>query len=212
MKVLILADGDGKRWGDYMGVPKQLLMIDNETLIDRMVRQVKEYESDITIIGPFENEDAKNDKLKSRQKRHLFLELAKQYKEPFIPLNGDCYYSDEIIRDCIERDCERWLHWCCPHPNYYTGKPWGEGYIHKVTDLEWWIRNMTEYNYLVDNGMLEIGNDWSINRWLYGAEDIIHHSDNVHDLSKYDVYWHDESDDFDYPEDYNRFMIWTKRW
>ena len=212
MKILILADGDGKRWNNYQGVPKQLLRIDGETLIDRMCRQLHENGADdIVIIGPFRNEAATNDKFTSRDKRHLFLEIAKRYNEPFIMLNGDCFYTDEIIKDCIEREAvDGWLHWCCPHPNYFTGKPYGEGYTHKVTDLDWWISKLTEYNRRVDNGM-QIGNDWSINRFLYGAKDIVHHSTNVHDLSKYDVYWHDETDDFDFPQDYDRFMEWTKR-
>ena len=212
MKILILADGDGKRWNNYQGVPKQLLRIDGETLLDRMVRQCKENGADdIVIIGPFRNEAATNDKFTSRDKRHLFLEIAKRYNEPFIMLNGDCFYTDEIIEDCIEREAvDGWLHWCCPHPNYFTGKPWGEGYIHKVTDLDWWISKLEEYNRRVDGGM-QVGNDWSINRFLYGAKDITKHSNNVHDLSKYDVYWHDETDDFDFPEDYNRFIQWTKR-
>lgn len=212
MKILILADGDGKRWDNYQGVPKQLLRIDGETLIDRMCRQLHENGTDdIVIIGPFRNEAATNDKFTSRDKRHLFLEIAKRYNEPFIMLNGDCFYTDEIIKDCIEREAvDGWLHWCCPHPNYFTGKPWGEGYIHKVTDLDWWISKLEEYNRRVDGGM-QVGNDWSINRFLYGAEDITKHSKNVHDLSKYDVYWHDETDDFDFPEDYDRFMNWTKR-
>lgn len=212
MKILILADGDGKRWNNYQGVPKQLLRIDGETLLDRMIRQLTENGADdIVIIGPFQSPYASNDSFRCRQKRYLFLEIAKRYKEPFIMLNGDCFYTDEIIKDCIEREAiDGWLHWCCPHPNYFTGKPWGEGYIHKVTDMGWWISKLEEYNRRVDGGM-RIDNDWSINRFLYGAKDITKHSKNVHDLSKYDVYWHDETDDFDFPEDYDRFMNWTKR-
>ena len=141
----------------------------------------------------------------------MFVEIAERYKEPFILLNGDCFYTDEIIRDCLTRETDRWLHWCCPHPNYYTGKKWGEGYIHKVVDLDWWISKLIEYNRLVDGYLIQIGTDWSINRFLYGAKDLVHHSENVHDLSEYDVYWHDETDDFDFPADYDRFIQWTKR-
>lgn len=212
MKVLILADGDGTRWGNYQGVPKQLLTIDGETLIRRMVRQLREAGADdIVIIGPYEVDGVQNDRLTSRQKRKLFVEIAERYKEPFILLNGDCFYTDEIIKDCLTRETDKWLHWCCPHPNYYTGKKWGEGYIHKVVDLDWWISKLNEYNRLVDGYLIQIGNDWSINRFLYGASDLVHHSENIHDLSQYDVYWHDETDDFDFPADYDRFIQWTKR-
>lgn len=214
MKIFILADGDGTRWGKYMGVSKQLLTIDGETLLDRMIRQLIERgANDIVIIGPYTSPYAENDRSGySREKRKMFQEIAEKYREPFILLNGDCFYTDEIITDCLARVPELgWLHWCCPHPNYYTGKPWGEGYIHKVTDLYWWITKLSEFNRLVDNGSIQIGNDWSINRFLYGRTDLITHSENVHDLSKYDVYWHDETDDFDFPVDYDRFMEWTKR-
>ena len=211
MKVLILADGDGKRWGNYKGVPKQLLKIDGETLLDRMIRQCRENGADdITIIGDFKG-DAKNDKFTSKKKRYLFQEIAERYREPFILLNGDCFYTDAIIKDCLTREAkDGWLHWCCPHKNEFTGKPWGEGYIHKVTDVDWWIAKLKEYNKRVEEGM-QIGNDWSINRFLYGAVDIITHSTDPKDLSKYDVYWHDETDDFDFPVDYDRFMEHTGR-
>ena len=211
MKTIILADGEGKRWGNYRGTPKHLLQIDGEPLIDRMIRQSKEYTDDITIIGGHINKYAKNDRFNYPEKRRLFLEIATRYREPFILLNGDCFYTDEIIKDCFERETDTWLHWCCPHPNYYTGKPWGEGYIHKVVDLEWWTSKLVDYNHKVDRRLIKIGNDWSINRFLYGKTDLITHSENIHDLSKYDVYWHDETDDFDFPIDYDRFMEWTKR-
>ena len=209
MKILILADGEGKRWGNYKGVPKHLLEIDGERLIDRMIRQYKG--NDIVIIGTYKNKDATNDRFNTPQKRRLFLEIAERYQEPFILLNGDCFYTDAIVKDSLERETDKWLHWCCPHPNYYTGKPWGEGYIHKVVDLDWWITKLKEYNEKVDRRQIQIGNDWSINRFLYGARDLITHSENIRDLSKYDVYWHDDTDDFDFPVDYDRFLKWTKR-
>ena len=62
MKYYILANGDGKRWGNYMGVPKQLLEIDGETILHRMVRLLREEgvpKEDIFICGPFEDEEAR---------------------------------------------------------------------------------------------------------------------------------------------------------
>ena len=213
MKIYILADGNGARWNNYTGRPKQLLEIDGESLLDRMIRQLVEYGAgDIFIVGPYKSPYADNIRFNSKTKRELFQEIGEKTLEPFILLNGDCFYTDAIIKDCLEREPERgWLHWCCPHPNYYTGKPWGEGYIHKVTNVEWWIRKLKQYNALVEAKAIQIGNDWSINRFLYGAADFVRHSVNINDLSIYDVYWHDETDDFDFPQDYDRFMDWTKR-
>lgn len=211
MKILILADGDGTRWGNYLGVPKQYITIDGETILDRMIRLVYQTEKDITIIGSFKHPHAKNDHFDDRLKRHLFQHIAERYREPFIMLNGDCYYTEGIIKDCLTRETDRWLHWCCPHRNEYTGKPYGEGYIHKVVDIDWWIRKLSEFNQLVDSGKIQIGNDWSINRFLYGWSDLkTHYTDPSH-LSEYDVYWYDETDDFDYPRDYDNFIRKTRR-
>ena len=43
MNYYILANGEGKRWGNYKGVPKHLIEIDGETLIDRTVRLLAKY-------------------------------------------------------------------------------------------------------------------------------------------------------------------------
>lgn len=90
MKVIILADGNGTRWGMYKGVEKQLLKIDGETLLDRMIRLCKENgmpKKDIIILGKFQNDNAINDSFPNCPlKRQLFLEIAKKYNEPFILL------------------------------------------------------------------------------------------------------------------------------
>lgn len=224
MKIFILADGEGTRWGNYKDVPKQLLKVNGETLLHRMIRLCRENgipKEDIIILGTLTDDDAVNDRFENcSKKRQLFLEIAKKYKEPFIMLNGDCYYTDAIIKDCIEREAvDGWLHWCCPHSNQFTKKPWGEGYIHKVTNIDWWISKLEEFNKLVDNNEIIVNGDWAMNRWLYGAADINKHYVDKEHLSKYDVYWHDETDDFDYSSgpdwgtgynnDYERFLAAT---
>lgn len=51
-KVLILCAGDGTRWNNYLGVPKQLISINEEPLLKRTVRLLCENGcSNITIIS-----------------------------------------------------------------------------------------------------------------------------------------------------------------
>jgi hypothetical protein len=40
-RVVILCAGDGRRWGDYLGVPKQLIPFQGEPLLSRTVRQLR---------------------------------------------------------------------------------------------------------------------------------------------------------------------------
>jgi len=210
MKVFILANGDAKRWNDYKGVKKQLLVIDGETILHRMCRLCAANgidKNNLIIIGPFIDELAINDRIDCNSKRKLFLEIAKKYKEPFILLNGDCYYTEKIINDCINRKIERWGHWCRLDANPHTGKMWGEGYIHKVTDIDWWINKLEKFNKLCDDGIINLTNDWTINRYLADWEDIYTHRKDL--PNDYDILWDDETDDFDFPEDIDRFIICT---
>ena len=49
MKYIIMCAGEGKRWGNYKGVPKHLIEINGETLIGRTTRMLKEYNVDYVI-------------------------------------------------------------------------------------------------------------------------------------------------------------------
>ena len=211
MKIFILADGNGKRWNNYSGVEKQLIKIDGETLLHRMCRLCHEngvQKNDLIIIGKFQDEFAINDRFENcSAKRTLFLEIAKKYREPFILLNGDCYYTDAIIRDCIGREISKWGHWCRLGSNPHTGKEWGEGYIHKVADIDWWITKLEEFNKLCDDGEINLTNDWTINRFLAGWQDIYTHRIDM--PNEFDILWDDETDDFDFPSDLDKFIFHT---
>jgi len=50
MRFVIMADGLGTRWNNYMGVPKHLALIDGEPLIGRTVRLLGEVADDPEII------------------------------------------------------------------------------------------------------------------------------------------------------------------
>lgn len=207
MKVYILADGEGTRWNNWGGVPKQLIKINDETLLDRMIRLCKENGlNDITIVGIFKNNDAKNIRFKDcNDKIDLWLRVAKESKEPFILLDGDIYYTDEIIKDATTRETKTFLHWLCPHMNHYTGKPWEEGYIFKVENVEWWINKLTELQNKVNNGEIEFTKGWVIKNYLCDRPDL---NKFYTDMGEHDVYWHDQTDDFDFsngPECYSGF-------
>ena len=42
MRFVIMADGQGTRWNNYMGIPKHLIEIDGEPIIARTVRLLNE--------------------------------------------------------------------------------------------------------------------------------------------------------------------------
>lgn len=53
-RVLILAAGDGFRWGNYRGTAKHFVDIDGEKLLHRTCRQFLTYSSDVYVVGKSE--------------------------------------------------------------------------------------------------------------------------------------------------------------
>lgn len=206
MRIFILANGDAKRWGNYLGVDKPLIQIDGETLLSRTVRLLKENGlNDIVIVGKFEVEGAKNyiPDFESKIAKFDIIKNVVDDVDNFALLYGDCYYSDAIIKDLATRKTDKeWLHWCCNRYNRYTGKLWEEGYIHAVYDKKWWFNKCEEYQRLLSEG-LEHKLDWMVIRYMTGIDLNIH---QPHLMKYYEVDWEDETDDFDYSTDYDRWM------
>lgn len=193
-KWFILAGGSATRWQGYQGVKnKCYLKIDGETLIDRTLRLLKANGvKDIEIVLKGYN-----------SKREAFEGIAKKAKTGFGILLGDCYYTEAIIKDAVNRDVDIWMHYYNCLPNPWTGCPWEEGYIHLVPDWKWWLKKMHEFNVLCDKGLIEFVKDFQIDRYLRGYAT---HEYRATTLDKHDIFWCDETDDFDYPRDYDEFM------
>lgn len=50
MKYIIMADGKGTRWNNSLGIPKHLVEINGERLLDRTVRQIHAHDPSAEII------------------------------------------------------------------------------------------------------------------------------------------------------------------
>jgi hypothetical protein len=207
MRIFILANGNATRWNNYMGVDKQLLVIDGEPLLNRTVRLLKENNlNDIYIIGKYEIEGATN-WIPSHESKIGKFDIVKEKVndvEAFCLLYGDCYYSEAIMKDLATRTTDKkWLHWACNRENKVTGKPYPEGYIHVVYDKEWWFKKCEEYHQKLESGEIEHKLDWVLLRFMLGIDLYIHHPELMKDN---EVDWEDETDDFDYGIDYDRWM------
>lgn len=105
MKYIIMADGKGTRWKNYQNIPKHLIKIDGEILLERTVRQLNNQDKGSKVI------------ITSHDKRYEFkgatryeplnnvLEIDR-FTEELIEDNicflyGDTYYTDETINNII---------------------------------------------------------------------------------------------------------------
>ena len=105
MKYIIMADGKGTRWNNYKGIPKHLLKINGETLLFRIVRQLKEREkAEIIITSHDKRYEVKG--AKRYEPLNNVLEIDR-FTEELIEndvcfLYGDTYYTDAAIDKIIK--------------------------------------------------------------------------------------------------------------
>lgn len=162
MRALILAQGDGRRWqrpdGSLpLGVPKHLVQVDGQSLVERIVGQLSERGvSDIVVVGPDEDQyrvagarlvtlNQPHPTATSMDKLIGTRELWAEEDRTTI-LWGDCYYSSEamdLIVACDSAD----PHWFRrPWPSEITGHKWDESFafsflpehhedVHDLADL-----------------------------------------------------------------------------
>lgn len=102
-KALILCAGNGSRWGEYLGVPKQLITINNETLLDRTVRLLnKNGNNNIEIVfndhRVMLNHCAFYRPSKSQWIVETLLSTRDLWKGQTIILLGDVFYTERAIQ------------------------------------------------------------------------------------------------------------------
>lgn len=213
MKYYILANGEGTRWGNYMGAPKQLIEFGGETILHRMIRLLRENKvpkENIFICGPFEDEEAMSIMTKSPTKREVFEEIANLAQGPFTILYGDCFYTDDCINAIVNTPIKKYDEFFTTSSNPYTGKPWPEGYAHRCVDWGWWRNELHELNSSPE--IIKTAKDWFLHWWLLGVKDVRMNDYPVQCYdADHDIRWLDETDDFDFPEDLDRFCRITGR-
>lgn len=109
MQIFILAAGKQQRFPKNY-TPKQLLIINNETLLQRQFRQLNKYNIIPTVIT--QNEQIKNHSPKwfHPKNNQTILETIKSTKELWedrnIFLLGDTFYSQNLFKNIIENKNE----------------------------------------------------------------------------------------------------------
>ena len=108
MKYMIMANGKGTRWNNYLGITKQEAVINNERLLDRTVRLIKTYTDDPVIIlsSNINHTNENATRLISNCNEHYHKLVAYDLiDEPVTYLYGDTYYEESTIKKIIEDEC-----------------------------------------------------------------------------------------------------------
>lgn len=100
-RYVIMANGKGTRWGGHLGIPKQLIEIEGETLLRRIVRQVTSNDPTAEIVISSSDPRHDTDGALRYVPRTNEIELDRFVDELITEnccfLYGDTYYTDDAI-------------------------------------------------------------------------------------------------------------------
>jgi peptidoglycan/xylan/chitin deacetylase (PgdA/CDA1 family) len=220
-KFVIMAAGSAKRWGDYLGVPKQLVEVDNEPILHRTIRLLKENNiQDIYVTVPEKGYygDLGVEEIVGSSEKEIDKFLNAKHLSGAVFMWGDCWFSEEAIKTIIENQ-EPLMFFGNGGGNKYTSKRWGEIYAVKTNDT--FFEKVVELD--ANRDQMQRCASWELYGYIFTGElptrnyaphqptpntDGLFISDPVK-LSRYFTEIHDFTDDFDYPEDYD---IWIERY
>jgi hypothetical protein len=218
------------RWDNYLGVPKHLIPIKGEPLIHRTQRLLLENgEKNIWVscnkqnfesyvipgCNPVETNFDKN----SLYPDHEFSSTDGMENENGITvlLFGDIYYSEKIIKHLVDNKSEDWHYYARWKNSDTTGKIYGEmfawyynhSHIKKLKESAILSSELTK-EYVRKHQIGELKYPWIMEesskmtyRIMAGLD-----TEDPHGIenSKW-VEWDDETEDFDYPIDWDK---WSK--
>ena len=191
MRYIIMASGAGKRWNNYLGIPKHLIEINGETLLARTTRLLKENNiEDYLITG--EDERYKQYGTVISQTDHdceidRFEESC--VDGPVCYLYGDVYYTEDAMKTIVSTKTNN---------IQFFGGEW-EIYAIKIKNTKLFFKHKHRVKDLYLNKTIDRCIGWEVYRSLYNI------SFSEHKITKNYTLIADETDDIDYPSDYENF-------
>lgn len=210
-RALILAAGGTQRWGNHLSVPKHLIPIAGEPLIHRTQRQLLDHGiTDITVVAQPQHRDfalptsrweppapsPRNWVQEWDGSRHLWHPTGRT-----IVLYGDCYFTDELIAAIVADPGKPWRVYARFTGSKITGKKYGEmfGWVFTPSAHDKLDRARKQAIELVNTGQWWRALGWEVYRAAVGLPIKAYTGrEDVHSVA-----WHDASDDFDTPEEWD---------
>jgi len=217
-----MAAGEGSRWGNYLGTPKHLCAPAGEPLLSRLVRQVRERGvRDLVVFGPewySEYVDGAPvvtpDELADTSEwlgATKFVNTRRYWSETerTVLLFGDCWLEDDTMDAILGCDDREWVTWCRWGKSEVTGCRYGENFA-----VSFFPEHVAAYMAAIRvtvethrKGVIDRSGGWEVARAMGGAR-----GRAIRRYARYSNMRHvgwGFSDDFDKPEDYDR---WVERY
>lgn len=138
-KVLLLAQGTGDRWTlrgeQFLGIPKHLVQIDGETLLDRARRLFTEAGCFVQVIGPKKDDRyGKRTTLKNpfpsgtEMDKFLGTKGLWSKRDRTIITWADCYYTEDAVDKICSHEGKELHYFRRPGASATTGHKWDESF------------------------------------------------------------------------------------
>lgn len=207
MRTIVIAAGDGERWGDYTGVPKHLVTLAGERLIDRTARLFSEH-GEVYVVGRDERYETPYSQLvvprlnaanfgadKFLSSRDLWNPDGRT-----IVAYGDVWFTEDAVARITGYDLHIWRLFARFGPSLVYGGDRGECFAQSF-----WPEHQAEHLAALRRivgvrraGVLREIGGWTHYRAMEGFFLVEHAQGPL--LFEID----DETDDLDYPVDYER--------
>ena len=218
-RVLLICAGRAERWGLHLGVPKHLIEIEGERLIDRAVRLVQERQkAEIVIVAfdpaydvpgttrfaPEHGPERFNDTDKFLSSHSLW-----SPDDQTLILYGDVFFSERGMDEIAAYQGGAAFFGRCDR-SVYTGCAWGELFAlsFPVGDQGRLLEEMRAVQRALVRGDIERGGGWEVYRRMQGLPLTLFPNETRGGFIEID----DFTEDFDTPDDYWRWMRHRRWW
>ncbi|HVX84500.1 MAG TPA: NTP transferase domain-containing protein [Phycisphaerae bacterium] len=204
-RVILMCAGRGERWGDHRGAPKHLVEVDGEALLDRTVRMVRARTGAEVVIVAFDKAYERAGCVRhvpAHGPEHFcdadkFLSSRELWGRSgqTVLLYGDVFFTEKALDAILEFRGE-YQFFGRREGSYYTGRAWRELFAISFSPAGAEPLRACMEAVKVEQATGRQGNcgGWRVYERLHGSSG-----------QRFTVI-DDFTDDFDYPEDYERWL------
>jgi hypothetical protein len=201
-RVIILAAGDGSRWGNFRGTPKHLTKVEGKVLLERTVNQFLKYTDDVCVIGASEDYAVPGSSLYIIKSPHTqwgdcakFLSSKNMWLADgrTVLIFGDVYFTSDAVKK-IMSDKDHYKFFLRTGPSELSGARWKEIFALGFDEIS--AREISQkLLHLVSTGNCQAQAGWALYVQMIGT------TSNGLFNNPHFVEIDDWTEDFDFPED-----------
>lgn len=216
MRVVIIADGSGSRWGNHLGVPKHLVEVDGESIIHRAQRLFAAAGAEVLVVASDARYATEHGRLVGANHDYArwldgdkFASSAHHWhpKDRTIVVYGDVYFTEQAVQTITTHEGRDWTLFGRFGPSSSTGSKHAEIFalsFHPNHHAEM-MSALEHVSDLARRRVIDRCGGWELYRAMNGLrESECRHRSPQPQLSR-SVVIDDWTEDFDTPADYEMF-------